>query len=143
MAYQIKHCIFCGNNEKLKELYPRNFTDKDLNPAVFSARRDTDRFHYKIVRCQNCGLIFSREVLPEEELSRLYSQSAVTFDEYTAIIRRDYLRPLKPFLDLVNKGSALEIGCSSGFFLEELLMQGFKEVHGCDPSLEAKEKAEP
>ncbi len=138
MAYQIKHCIFCGNNEKLKELYPRNFTDKDLNPAVFSARRDTDRFHYKIVRCQNCGLIFSREVLPEEELSRLYSQSAVTFDEYTAIIRRDYLRPLKPFLDLVNKGSALEIGCSSGFFLEELLMQGFKEVHGCDPSLEAK-----
>jgi 2-polyprenyl-3-methyl-5-hydroxy-6-metoxy-1,4-benzoquinol methylase len=37
----------------------------------------------------------------------------------------------------------LEIGCSSGFFLEELQAQGFREVHGCEPSVEAREIAAP
>jgi SAM-dependent methyltransferase len=87
--------------------------------------------------------VFSREVLPDAVLSDLYAGSKVTFSEYTDIIRRDYIGPLRPFLTRMNKESALEIGCSSGFFLEELLEEGFKEVFGCEPSVEAKEKAGP
>jgi SAM-dependent methyltransferase len=40
-------------------------------------------------------------------------------------------------------GSALEIGCSSGFFLEELQARGFGDVRGCEPSREAKALAAP
>jgi SAM-dependent methyltransferase len=141
MKYEVKRCLFCGRQEELKELYPRNFKDEELTAAVFSARRFTDRFHYRTVRCQKCGLVFSREILPDDVLAQLYAGSTVTFGEYADIIRRDYLRPLEPYLKKINKGRALEIGCSSGFFLEELLALGFKDVQGCEPSLEAKAQA--
>ncbi len=137
----IKPCLFCGSDACLQELYPQNFRDEDLNGKVFSARRITEHFHYRMVKCARTGLVFSREILAEEDLENLYSKSEVTFSEYTEIIRKDYWRPLKDFSALMRKRSALEIGCSSGFFLEELLQQGFKEVRGCEPSLDAKSKA--
>lgn len=138
IRYITKPCLFCGTDACLRDLYPRNFRDEDLNGQVFSARRVTEHYHYKMVRCIRTGLVFSREILPDEVLEKLYAGSKVTFSEYTDIIRKDYWRPLKAFSASMAKGSALEIGCSSGFFLEELLAQGFHEVHGCEPSLEAK-----
>jgi SAM-dependent methyltransferase len=138
IEYITKHCLFCGTDACLQDLYPRNFRDEDLNGQVFSARRVTEHFHYKMVRCANTGLVFSREILPDAILEKLYAGSAVTFSEYTDIIRMDYWRPLESFSASMTKGSALEIGCSSGFFLEELQKQGFREVHGCEPSIEAK-----
>lgn len=139
--YVTKHCLFCGENEKPRQLYGRTFADGDLTPEVFSARRATEHFHYAIERCENCGLVFSREILPDDILGHLYAQSKVTFAEYTDVIRRDYWRCLEPFMEGRTKGSALEIGCSNGFFLEELLARGFKQVYGCEPSVEAKEMA--
>lgn len=147
MEYIEKKCLFCGEKEKeqeeekVEELYPRNFQDSDLTPEVFSARRRPDHFHYRIVRCGSCGLVFSREILPQAELERLYSQSAVTFNQYAPVIRRDYWRFLRPYIDRIERGRALEIGCSNGFFLEELLAQGFQEVYGCEPSYKAKAEA--
>jgi SAM-dependent methyltransferase len=137
----IKSCLFCGSDACLVDLYPLNFKDEDLNGKVFSARRITEHFHYKIMRCRNTGLVLSREILSEEDLKNLYSKSEVTFTEYAEIIRKDYWRPLEQIKFVLRRGSALEIGCSNGFFLEELLKQGFKEALGCEPSHEAKEKA--
>jgi SAM-dependent methyltransferase len=143
MNYITKHCLFCREKERLVDLYPQTFRLEDLTPEVFSARRTTEHFHYAVVRCQNCGLVFSREILPDEVLAHLYSESKVTFAEYTDIIRKDYWRCLEPFIDGAPSQRALEIGCSSGFFLEELLSHGFSEVHGCEPSFEAREIADP
>ncbi|MDQ3003581.1 MAG: class I SAM-dependent methyltransferase [Fibrobacterota bacterium] len=137
----VKHCLFCADDSCLRDLHPQNFKDEDLNGRIFSARRVTEHFHYKMVKCVNTGLVFSREILPEEELKTLYAESEVTFSEYTDIIRTDYWRPLESFSASLRKDAALEIGCSSGFFLEELQQQGVREVHGCEPSLEAKAKA--
>ena len=143
MPYIKKTCLFCREKETLKELYPQTFREEELGPFIFSARNEIKHFHYKIVRCKNCGLVFSREVLSDEALLHLYSESTVTFDEYTKIIRKDYIRPLAPFLSRDIMESALEIGCSSGFFLAELLERGFQNVYGCEPSAEAKAKADP
>jgi SAM-dependent methyltransferase len=154
-AYLTKHCLFCGDDACLRDVYDRNFRDGDLNPAVFAARRVTEHFHYKMVRCARTGLLFSREILPDSVLETLYAGSQVTFSAYADIIRKDYWRPLGRFAGgrgdgpegirlqagdpgRLTRGSALEIGCSSGFFLEELLAQGFREVRGCEPSVEAK-----
>ncbi len=136
MKWVTKHCLICGPEEKVRTLYPQNFKYEELTPEIFSARRQTEHFHYTVVRCQNCGLVFSREILPEEALSRFYSQSKVTFQEYAGIIQKDYWQPLAPFLNGSRRGRALEIGCSSGFFLEILQRNGFSEVFGCEPSTE-------
>ncbi|MDB5106084.1 MAG: SAM-dependent methyltransferase [Fibrobacteres bacterium] len=137
-GYITKQCLFCGDDACLRDVYARNFQDGDLDSDVFSARRVTEHFHYKMVRCANTGLLFSREILPDEALERLYAGSKVTFSGYAGIIRKDYWRPLERYAKGMRMGAALEIGCSSGFFLEELLERGFREVHGCEPSLEAK-----
>jgi SAM-dependent methyltransferase len=138
------HCLFCRDRERIDDLYPQTFAPEDCTPAVFSARRSTEHFHYAIVRCRNCGLVFSRDVLPEETLTDLYSRSTVTFADYTDIIRHDYWRCIEPHMPSIGgRGAALEIGCSSGFFMEELLDRGFREVYGCEPSIEAKSRARP
>lgn len=143
MAYIKKKCLFCANDKNLETLYARNFDERKLTPQIFSARRVTEHFHYQIVRCKECGLVFSREILEDKELARLYGQSEFTYSDYAHVIRRDYWRPLKPYISAVSKGSALEIGCGNGFFLEELVKQGFQNVMGCEPSLDAKQKACP
>ncbi|MBW8887825.1 MAG: class I SAM-dependent methyltransferase [Fibrobacteres bacterium] len=141
--YVAKPCLFCPGGACFEELYPRNFRDEDLNPAVFSARRVTEHFHYRMVRCRETGLVFSREVLPDAMLEQLYAESHVTFNAYAGIIRRDYWKPFAPFAAEEERGAALEIGCSTGFFLEELLDRGYREVHGCEPSAEARRLASP
>ena len=141
ITYVTKHCLFCGDDACLRDVYVRNFGDGDLNADVFSARRVTEHFHYKMARCARTGLLFSREILPDDVLQTLYAGSKVTFSAYADIIRKDYWRPLERALARLpgfERGSALEIGCSSGFFLEELRARGFREVAGCEPSLEAK-----
>jgi 2-polyprenyl-3-methyl-5-hydroxy-6-metoxy-1,4-benzoquinol methylase len=139
--YITKHCLFCEDEKCLTDLYPQTFKDEDINADVFSARRVTEHFHYKMVKCSRTGLVFSRDILPDSILEKLYADSKVTFSEYTDIIRKDYWKPLEKFSDIIRKGAALEIGCSNGFFLEELKKQGFKEVHGCEPGKEAKDIA--
>jgi SAM-dependent methyltransferase len=143
IKYIVKNCLFHPDGHCLEDLYPQTFKEEDLNEAVFSARRVTEHFHYKMVRCRKTGLVFSREILPDDLLEKLYAGSKVTFNEYTDIIRKDYWRPLEKYSGGIKKESALEIGCSNGFFMEELLDRGFKDVRGCEPSTEAKEQANP
>lgn len=143
IRYVPKACLFCAGDDCAEELYPRNFRDQDLTAEIFSARRVTEHFHYRMVRCRRTGLVYSREILPDEVLQRLYAGSKVTFSAYADVIRRDYWRPLKARGDGMRKDSALEIGCSSGFFLEELQARGFRDVHGCEPSVEARALAHP
>jgi SAM-dependent methyltransferase len=147
IGYLPRACLFCGDTRCADEEYPRNFRDEDLTPAVFSARRVTEHFHYRMLRCRRTGLLFSAEILPEDALERLYAGSQVTFSAYADILRADYWRPLESRLAALSpgrsRGAALEIGCSSGFFLEELKQRGFGDVRGCEPSREAKERASP
>lgn len=141
--YVTKPCLFHAGDACLRELYPKNFRDEDLNPGIFSARRVTEHYHYRMVRCEETGLVFSREILPEDRLAELYAGSQVTFSRYADLIRKDYWRPLERFVTAAPREKALEIGCSSGFFLEELKERGYREVHGCEPSVEAKAVAAP
>jgi SAM-dependent methyltransferase len=143
IKYIVKPCLFCGDDDCHDELYARNFRDEDLNADVFSARRVTEHYHYRMVKCRNTGLLFSREILPGDVLEKLYAGSKVTFSAYADIIRKDYWRPLEALQSRIGRGAALEIGCSSGFFLEELRARGFRDVRGCEPSLEAKAIAAP
>jgi SAM-dependent methyltransferase len=135
--------LICQDKADLRELYPQTFYGDSIEPEVFAARRFPNRLHYRIVRCRNCGLVFAREILPPETIEYLYSRSHILLKEYSGIIGNDYWCHLKPFLNGVPRGKALEIGCSDGFFLEILLEHGFQEAYGCEPSEEARNTAGP
>jgi SAM-dependent methyltransferase len=135
---QPTRCAICGTEGNATEIYPARFSGSDFTAAIFSARRAPDRIHYRVVRCNRCGLVRSDPVADEQALSHLYGGSDFDYEPETANLRRSYGRALHKLERLgVSKGSLLEIGAGNGFFLEEALRQGYAEVSGVEPSRKA------
>ena len=140
-------CAICGSEANAIEMYPSNFSPQDFTPEIFSARRLPDKIHYRIVRCQSCGLVRSDPVIDPETLATLYAKSIQTYDAEVTNLMDSYVRYLDKAVGALfggsNKGRLLEIGCGSGFFLEKALEYGFSQVHGIEPSHQAVEKSAP
>src|SRR5665647_326619 len=132
-------CAICGTLGAASEVYRANFDFEAFSPEVFSARRIPDGIHYRIVRCNTCGLLRSDPVAGADTLARLYALSTFTYDDEVAHLRTTYGRYLSEALEHLDgpRGRLLEIGCGNGFFLEEALNMGFSEVRGVEPSTEA------
>jgi 2-polyprenyl-3-methyl-5-hydroxy-6-metoxy-1,4-benzoquinol methylase len=137
-------CAICRVEGNASELYPANLSHEAFDPAVFSARRLPDRIHYRIVKCNTCGLVRSDPIAPSGELTRLYQQSTFDYQAETDNLKRTYGRYLHRLEHLgAGKGALLEIGCGNGFFLEEALNQGYQLIRGVEPSRAAIERAAP
>lgn len=137
-------CAICETDAWDRELYPDRLGAHAATYARFSARRQPDSVHYRMVRCGNCGLIRSDPVLPEEELARLYRGSTFDYEDECVCARltyAQYVRQSLPFLK--ERTRMLEIGCGNGFFLEKALELGFAEVYGVEPSCQAVAAAPP
>ncbi len=135
-------CAICETDTKDKVVYPQSFVSEDLSFDVFSARRSPDRIHYRIVRCQNCGLVRSNPILNENMLAHLYSGSHFTYARESGYAAETYLTYLKKALVYTGyKIRLLEIGCGNGAFLKKAKLLGLKEVSGIEPSQEAVEQA--
>lgn len=136
-------CAICGTLNAATELYPANFDSGAFTPEIFSARRLPDRIHYRMVRCDSCGLARSDPMADTEILGRLYALSTFTYDDEVANLKRTYGRYLTEALTQLDgaKVRLLEIGCGNGFFLEEALDQEFAEVRGVEPSEAAVARA--
>lgn len=137
-------CAICDTKDNATELYPSNFDFQAFNPAVFSARRLPDRIHYRVVKCNTCGLVRSDPIANSQVLAQLYAQSTFDYTEEVVNLKFTYGRYLTRLNDYgVKKGALLEIGCGSGFFLEEALTQGYVSIQGVEPSATAVAKASP
>jgi SAM-dependent methyltransferase len=135
---QSTQCPLCETNTYDREVYAANFRPSDLNPEVFSARRLPDRLHYRMVRCGECGVLRSDPILSDGELAALYGESEFTYADEAEYTRKTYGRYLERALrHVADRGRLLEIGCGSGFFLQEALAHGFREAWGVEPSSDA------
>lgn len=137
-------CAICGNNAPFEVLYLANFKTDQIDEDIFSARRIPDRCHYRLVRCQKCGLIYSNPILEESKIRKLYEKSKLTYGAEIDNLKKTYGDYLKKVIRVIpEKGNLLEIGCGNGFFLEEALRLGFRKVLGVEPSMSAVESASP
>lgn len=137
-------CAICESDAWDDELYAERLGMEAATFGRFSARRQPDSVHYRMVRCRNCGLIRSDPVLPETELARLYEGSSFDYKVESGYAGRTYARYVEESLPLFKgRTRLLEIGCGNGFFLEKALELGFAEVHGVEPSQRALEAASP
>lgn len=137
------NCAICGTEGNSVELYPANFITEALNPTFFSARRLPDRIHYRMVRCSSCGLVRSDPVADSRILAQLYAQSTFDYGDEVDNLKLTYgyyLSKLNKYG--VQKGTLLEIGCGNGFFLEEVLKQGYVTVWGVEPCADAVVRAD-
>ncbi len=136
-------CAICEGKSSFKVLYPANFTISQINENHFSARRIPDCYHYRLVKCQKCGLIFSTPILKPEQIERLYRESKLTYVKEIKDLQETYAHHLDKALTYTStKNNFLEIGCGNGFFLEEAKKRGFKKIYGVEPSLKAIKKAQ-
>ncbi len=128
---------------------PRLYTD--LEPAScpmcgpapgVDLRYDFDPF--RVVSCNNCGLVFLSPRLTEDAILKLYSDqdyyvsevSGQGYDEYLEV-HHNWIKTFTRRLDQITNyqlpGKALDIGCGPGFFLEAAQAKGY-DVYGLDPS---------
>lgn len=136
------HCLFCRKEED-RILYPASLYNGSFTGYTFSARRLRKLEHYQIVKCNNCKLIRSNPVVSESMINSLYAQSKFIFSDEAPYAARTYARLLKRLMykyDIKLK-NLLEIGCSSGFFLDEALSIGFNDVVGFEPSTDCYQRA--
>lgn len=136
-------CAICGTYDNSREVYPANFEGEDLDAKAFSARRFySEKIHFRMVKCKECGLLRSDPIIDPDSYSNLYLNSDFTYDALIDNLSRTYgyyLRKTEKFIE--EKKSLLEIGCGNGFFLEEALSQGYTDVWGVEPSTKAIEKS--
>ena len=141
--YITKECLFCATTDEANHpvLYKKTYTDDDLDAAAFEARKTTKHEHNKMVKCLKTGLIFSREILDDAALNELYKGSEIHFNDMVEYIKNDYWRPISGYTKNWSTKKALDIGCSTGFFLEILKDNGYEEVYGVEPGEEPKKIA--
>ena len=76
-------CAICGTEGNSATVYPANFDAGAFTPEIFSARRNPDRIHYRLVSCLTCGLFRSDPVASDDVLSDLYARSEFHYGEET------------------------------------------------------------
>lgn len=137
-------CAICGGEGNASEIYPARLEREDLRPEIFSARRKPDGVHYRLVKCQSCGLVRSDPAADAGEIAQIYAESGFDYAGEVENLTATYGRYLRRIVALAGAaGSLLEIGCGNGFFLEEALRQGFRDVRGIEPSADAIRRATP
>lgn len=136
-------CPIDDSDDSDVEVYPANFKVADLNARTFSARRNPDRVHYRMVRNTRSGCLRADPILDDDTLQVLYAESEVSdldtwqraADTYRCYFDR-YALPHIP-----GKRGLLELGCGHGPFLMAVRELGFNHLAGIEPSLDAIRRA--
>lgn len=127
-------CAICDTNQKANILFAQSIDFSKVDKNTFSARRIPEKVHYQLLKCKNCGLIFSSPILPPNKIKLLYRDSTVTYNEEIPSLKKTYGNYLKIALKYASLNpSLLEIGSGNGFFLEQVKEMGLKDFWGIEP----------
>ncbi|MFZ2957944.1 MAG: class I SAM-dependent methyltransferase [Candidatus Ozemobacteraceae bacterium] len=124
------------------EIYPAALQMHAFTSETFSARRTPDAMHFRMARCASCGLLRSDPIADAKDLAALYQKSSFDYQSEVQSIQQTYGRYLRKLESYgISRHALLEVGCGNGFFLEEALKQGFRDVRGVEPSSHARAQA--
>ena len=135
---QKKNCPICETRSNSTLVYEKKLPD-NLTNTNFAGRKNPDGYHYRMLRCSICSLLYASEIYDEEYSNHLYNESTFDYSDELKGLSKSYTKCLKDGLKLLknNKDNFLEIGCGNGFMLKEAFKMGFKNVKGIEPSKEA------
>jgi SAM-dependent methyltransferase len=114
-------CYLCGSNEikRLRPVYDMLFP----LPGIF-----------QLVECRSCGLVYLDDRPQPEEISQYYPSEYLPYrpaiqDERSALMRWVRRRNIMRRVNLLRKhsqpGAVLDIGCSTGIFLDAMIASGW------------------
>ena len=137
-----KKCLFCRNNDKTAEIYKNSLDFNNIKSKFVTTRTVDNNLHFRIVKCLECGLIFSNPVLEEEKLIELYKNSGSEKNSENIMAADTYFEYFKKMV-LSKDVEVLEAGCGEGYFLKRLHDYGMKNITGVEPAKEAVDNAPP
>ena len=127
-------CNLCGDS-KARQVFAERFDVSGIDAYAFSARRAREIQHFRIVRCETCGMIRSDPILSMEFTDDLYKQSQFLYEQESPFAAHTYFNLFKRIPAMLGQDSqVLDIGCSNGAFLQELFNHGYRRINGCEPS---------
>ena len=135
-----KNCPICEGSDFKKVYNSKLPSNKDL--IDFSGRKTPDGYHYEMVRCTKCDILYAREIYDETFSNDLYEKSEFDYVNEINGLKKTYSRCIVEATEKTTKENFLEIGCGNGFMLEEAKLIGFKSVVGVEPSKIAFDKSD-
>lgn len=136
-------CPICDSDNNSDVIYPEHLPSS-TEQADYSARKNPDNYHYEMVRCRQCGLLYASSIYDSEKINQLYQKSEFKYDDELQNLQKTYGNYLQMIVEFSpGKDSLLEIGCGNGFLLEQALRLGYKNVTGVELSSEAINLAPP
>ena len=137
------NCPICDTKKHSKVTYKSNL-EKDLDNINYAGRKKPDGFHYEMLRCDKCSLLYASQVYENDFTEKLYIKSDFDYKSEIHGLKKTYGNCLFEAERLLkNKENFLEIGCGNGFVLELAKNNGWKNLMGVEPSLKAIENANP
>ncbi len=137
-------CNLCGSRNAA-QVYPSSLTADTLNPSEFRCTSSAYGVHPPIVRCRDCGLVYTN---PRWDSAMVRENYALVQDP-TYVEEREgrvltFGRNLRPFEQLVGSNShtrrLLDVGCHIGVMVELAKECGW-EAWGVEPSTWAADQA--
>ncbi len=136
-----KICPICDSDTKSEKVYDENLPSK-LEKVNYSGRKKPDGYHYEMVRCKDCSLLYASSIYESKITDKLYEESDFPYEQEIEGLKKTYGNCLKYAENLISKKeNFLEIGCGNGFLLEVAIDQGWKNVTGVEPSIKAVNQA--
>ena len=137
-----KKCPIC-ENDSTNIIYNSNLP-KTITESNYSGRKKPDYYHYEMVRCTDCEILYANSIYDEVSIERLYNDSDFTYSEEIPGLKLTYEYCLKKAQNFIaHKNSFIDIVCGNGFMLEVANDNGWENIVGIEPSLNAIKKANP
>ncbi len=134
----VRNCPVCKTKTKTKIYLNENYNPNKITTLSYSSRKLPEFMCHQMKHCQKCDLAFVSKPPNSLHLSESYHQSDYDSMDEAIDAALSYYNTLKPYLsNLYLNSSILEIGCGSGDFLTHLQKNGYKDLTGFEPSINA------
>ena len=74
-----KNCSICEKPTKYEVIYNQHLP-KNIKYIDYSARKNPDNYHYEMVRCKNCSLLFASSIYEDKKIYNLYEMSEFNYE---------------------------------------------------------------
>jgi 2-polyprenyl-3-methyl-5-hydroxy-6-metoxy-1,4-benzoquinol methylase len=132
---QQRGCPICKSASDSLLFASENVDRKVLNEYAYASRKLPEYMHLRLLVCTACDLVYVATAQEPNELFSAYTEAAFdsaaeSFD--AAITYHRLVEPL--FLKIREKKGVLDIGAGDGAFMRRMLVSGFSDVVGVEPS---------
>lgn len=139
-----RKCEICSAN-KNKKIYKQNFIIANNNSKI-------NNDNYDVLACSRCGFLYASNIPPQAKYDLFYKENKkyTYFKKVNSIPKAVkeanlyYFSKIDKFLNKENNKinkkriEILDIGCANGYLLHIFKKNGYKNLHGIDPSPECK-----